>query len=59
VREPNALHVLTLLDPLSVCRWRRTRANPDLSYRDRSEQNRARCQWLLNLMRTDPSKVKW
>ena len=59
VRHKNSLHVLTLLNRLSVCLWRRTRAKPDLSYRQWSEHNRARSGWLLNLLRTDPSKVKW
>jgi len=59
VRNQNSLHVLTLLNRLSVCLWRRTRARPDLSYRHWSEHNRARCRWLLNLLRTAPSKVKW
>jgi hypothetical protein len=59
VRHPTALHVLTLLNRLSVCLWRRTRSQPDLSYRLWSEHNRARCSWLLSLLRTTPSKVKW
>jgi hypothetical protein len=59
VRDRNALHVLTLLNRLSVCLWRRSRATPDLSYRQWSEQNRARCHWLLQLVRTAPAKVKW
>jgi hypothetical protein len=59
VRNPNALHVLTLLNRLSVCLWRRTRSKPDWSYRHWSEHNRARCTWLLDLLRTTPSKVKW
>lgn len=59
VRHQNSLHVLTLLNRLSVCLWRRTRSRPDLSCRHWSGHNRARCQRLLNLLRTPPAKVKW
>lgn len=59
VRNPNALHVLTLLNRLSVCLWRRSRSRPDLSYRHWCEHNRARCSWLLNLLSAVPSKAKW
>ena len=59
VRDVNALHILTLLNRLSVCLWRRTRSQPDLSYRHWSEHNRARCSWLLDWLRTTPAKVKW
>jgi len=59
VRDDNALHVLTLLNPLSVCLWRRTRSQPDLSCRHWSDHNRARCTWMLDLLRTTPTEVKW
>ena len=59
VRDTHALHVLTLLNRLSVCLWRRTRSHKDLSYRSWCEQNKARPGWLLNLLRTDPTKPKW
>lgn len=59
VRNQNSLQALTLLNRLSVCLWRRTRSQPDLSYRHWSEHNRARCHWLLNLLGSPPAKVKW
>lgn len=59
VRDPNSLHVMTLLNRLSVCLWRRTRSKPDLSYRHWCDHNRARCGWLLSLLRSEPAKVKW
>jgi hypothetical protein len=59
VRNQNALQVLTLLNRLSVCLWRRTRTRPDLSCRHWCDHNKARCHWLLNLLRTPPAEVRW
>lgn len=59
VRHPNALHVLTLLNRLSVCLWRRVRSKLDLSYRQWSEQNRAKGSWMVQLVGAAPAKVKW
>jgi hypothetical protein len=58
VRTPNSLAVLTLLDRLSVAIFKRSRQKHE-SYYDWREQNKARCDWLLQLLRTAPAKVKW
>ena len=58
VRTPNSLAVLTLLDRLSVALFKRSRQQHE-SYYDWREQHKARCYWLLQLLRTAPAKVKW
>ena len=58
VRTPNSLAVLTLLDRLSVALFKRSRQDHE-SYYDWREQHKARCDWLLQLLRTAPAKVKW
>ena len=58
VRTLNSLCVLTLLSRLSVALWKRSRKQRQSYYAWR-EQQKARCDWLLQLMRTAPSKVKW
>ena len=58
VRTLNSLRVLTLLSRLSVALWKRSRRKPQ-SYYSWREQQKARCDWLLQLMRTAPAKVKW
>ena len=58
VRTPNSLAVLSLLDRLSVAIFKRSRQKHE-SYYDWREQHKARCDWLLQLLRTAPAKVKW
>jgi hypothetical protein len=58
VRTPNSLAVLTLLDCLSVALFKHSRQARE-SYYDWREQHKARCDWLLQLLRTAPAKVKW
>lgn len=58
VRTPNSLAVLTLLDRLSVALFKHSRQAHE-SYYDWREQHKARCEWLLRLLRTAPAKVKW
>lgn len=58
VRTTNSLAVLTLLDRLSVALFKRSRQARE-SYYDWREQHKARCDWLLQLLRTAPAKVKW
>jgi len=58
VRTPNSLAVLTLLDRLSVALFKHSRQKRE-SYYDWREEQKARCDWLLQLLRTAPAKVKW
>ena len=58
VRTPNSLAVLTLLDRLSVALFKHSRQDRE-SYYDWREAQKARCDWLLQLLRTAPAKVKW
>ena len=58
VRTLNSLCVLTLLSRLSVALWKRSRKKRQSYYAWRQHQT-ARCDWLLQLMRTAPAKVKW
>ena len=57
VRTPNSLWALTLLSRLSIAIFRRSRKK-DQSYYSWREQHKARCDWLLQLIRTAPAKVK-
>jgi len=57
-RTPNAIGVLTLVSRLSVALWKRSRKKCQSYYRWREDQ-KSRCHWLLQLMRTAPAKVKW
>ena len=58
VRLPKSLAVLTLLDRLSVALFKQSR-QPRESYYDWREEQTADCDWLLQLLRTAPAKVKW
>lgn len=58
VRTSNPLAVLTLLDRLSVALFKHSRQERESHY-DWREQHKARCDWLLQLLRTAPAKVKW
>ena len=58
VHTPNSLVVLSLLGRLSVAIFKRSRQAHE-SYYDWREQHKARCDWLLQLVRTAPAKVKW
>jgi hypothetical protein len=57
-RTPNSLCVLSLLSRLSVALWKRSRKKHQSYYQWREDQ-KSRCNWLLQLMRTEPAKVKW
>ena len=57
-RTPNCLSALCLLTRLSVALWRHSRKN-DQSYYQWREDQKSNCNWLLQLMRTEPAKVKW
>jgi hypothetical protein len=57
-RTPNNLCGLTLLSRVSVALWKRSRKKRQSYYRW-AEDQRSRCDWLLQLMRTAPAKVKW
>ena len=57
-RTPNCLSVLCLLTRVSVALWRHSRKN-DQSYYQWREDQKSNCNWLLQLMRTEPAKVKW
>jgi hypothetical protein len=58
VRTPNSLWVLALLSRVSIALFKRSRKQRQ-SYYSWREQHKARCDWLLHLMRTAPAKVKW
>jgi hypothetical protein len=58
VRTPNSLGVLALLSRLSIALFKRSR-KAHQSYYSWREQHKARCDWLLQLLRTAPAKVKW
>lgn len=58
VRTLNSLCVLTVLSRVSVALWKRGRRQRQ-SYYTWREQHKARCDWLLHLVRTAPAKVKW
>ena len=57
-RTPNCLWALSLLTRLSVALWRPSRKNRQSYYQWRENQ-KSNCNWLLQLMRTAPAKVKW
>ena len=57
-RTPNCLCGLSLLSRLSVTLWKRSRKNRQSYYQWREDQ-KSRCDWLLQLMRTAPARVKW
>jgi predicted transposase YbfD/YdcC len=57
-RTPNNICVLSLLSRVSVALWKRSRKNRQSYYQWREDQ-KSRCDWLLQLMRTAPAKVKW
>jgi hypothetical protein len=58
VRTPNSIGVLTFLSRLGIALWKRGRKK-DQSYYSWREDHKADCDWMLQLMRTAPSKVKW
>ena len=58
VRTPNSLWVLALLSRVSIALFKRGRKKRQ-SYYSWREHHKARCDWLLQLMRTAPAKVKW
>ncbi len=58
VRTPNSLWGLALLSRVSIALFRRSHSKYQ-SYYSWREQQKARCDWLLQLMRTAPAKVKW
>jgi len=58
VRTPNSLWALALLSRVSIALFRRSRSK-NQSYYSWREHHKARCDWLLQLLRTAPAKVKW
>jgi hypothetical protein len=58
VRTPNSLWVLALLSRVSIAIFKRGRKKRQ-SYYSWREQHKARCAWLLQLLRTAPAKIKW